>query len=53
MPSNVTANLLDDGVVDTLGSVDASGVHTSASINASASANPFAQLFETLVSKRR
>jgi hypothetical protein len=33
--SSVKANLLDDGVVDTLGSVGAtSGVHTCASINA-------------------
>jgi hypothetical protein len=40
----VKANLLDDGVVDTLGSVGAtSGVHTSVSINASDSANPLAQ----------
>jgi hypothetical protein len=38
MPSSVRANLLDYGVVDTLGSVGAtSGVHTSVSINASAS----------------
>jgi enamine deaminase RidA (YjgF/YER057c/UK114 family) len=36
MPSSVTANLLDDGVVDTLGSIGTtSGVHTSVSINAS------------------
>jgi hypothetical protein len=35
MPSSVTANLLDDGVVDTLGLVGAmSGVHTSVSIDA-------------------
>ena len=39
MPSSVTANLLDDGVVDTLVSVGAtSSVHTSVSINASDSA---------------
>jgi hypothetical protein len=39
MPSRVTANLLDDGVVDTLVSVGAtSSVHTSVSINASDSA---------------
>jgi hypothetical protein len=39
MASSVKANLLDDGVVDTLGSVGAtSGVHTSVSINVSDSA---------------
>jgi hypothetical protein len=39
MASSVTANLLDDGVVDTLESVGVrSGIHTSASINASDSA---------------
>ena len=39
MPSSVTVNLLDDGVVDTLGMVGAtSGVHTSVSIDASDSA---------------
>jgi hypothetical protein len=45
---------LDDGVVDTLGSVGAtSDVHTSVSINALAwHANPFAHLFEKLVNKR-
>jgi hypothetical protein len=36
MPSSVTANLLDDGVADTLGLVDAmSGAHTSVCIDAS------------------
>jgi hypothetical protein len=36
MPSSVTANLLDDGVVDTLVLISAtSGVHTSVSIEAS------------------
>jgi hypothetical protein len=39
MPSSVKANLLDDGIADTLGSVGAtSGVHTDVSINASDSA---------------
>ena len=39
MPSNVKANLLDDGVVDTLILVGAkSGVHRCVSINASDSA---------------
>ena len=39
MPSSVKANLLDDGVVDTLVSVGASsGVHTSVYINVSDSA---------------
>jgi hypothetical protein len=33
MASSVKANLLDDGVVDTLGSVGASGVHTSMRIS--------------------
>src|SRR6202023_2144667 len=35
MPSAVKANLLDDGVVDTLVSVGASDVRTSVSVNAS------------------
>ena len=36
MPSSATANLLDDGVADTLGLVDAmSGVHTYVCIDAS------------------
>jgi hypothetical protein len=50
---SVRANLLDDGVVDTLGSVGAtSGVRTSVSINDSESSrNPFAQLYEKLVNK--
>jgi hypothetical protein len=42
---------LDDGVVDTLGSVGAtSGVHTSVSINAQRT-HPLARLFEKLVNK--
>jgi hypothetical protein len=50
--SSVKASLLDDGVVDTLGSVGAtSGVHTCASINAGQDVNPFAQLFKTLVNQ--
>jgi hypothetical protein len=52
MPSSAKANLLDDGVVDTLGSVGVtSGVHASVSINASECANPLVQLFEKLVNK--
>jgi hypothetical protein len=46
MPSSVKANLLDDGVVDTLVSVGVtSGVHTSVSINALGQAH---RLFEEL-----
>ncbi len=38
MPSSVKANLLDDGVVDTLVSVDVNDLHTSAFINPRAAA---------------
>jgi hypothetical protein len=53
MASSVNPKLLDDGVVDTLVSVRATGgAHASVSIKASNSANPLAQLFEDLVNER-
>jgi hypothetical protein len=53
MASSVTANLLYDGVVDTLGSVGAtSGAHASVSIKASTACEPLAQLFEDLFNER-
>jgi hypothetical protein len=57
MPSSVMANLLDDGVVDTLGLVGAtSRIHTSVSIDATHRAKSLARyiailLFESPVSK--
>jgi hypothetical protein len=53
MALRVRANLLDDGVVDTLVSVGAiSDARTSVSVNASGDANPLVRLFERLRQSR-
>jgi hypothetical protein len=52
MPSSVKANLLDNGVFVTLGSVGAGRAHTFVSIKASdMHAKPIAKLLEKLVNK--
>jgi hypothetical protein len=53
MPSSVIANLLDDGVVDTLGLVGAtSRTQTSVSIDATHRANSLAQYIAILLFER-